>query len=144
MVAVSNDHRREYGVEPICRVVPIAPSTYYAHTARAADPARRPGRAKRDEHLQREIERVWHATRSVYGARQVWRQLRRDGVPVARCTVERLIRRAGLQGVVRGRRVRTTIPADLARERPRDLVERSFQAERPNQLWVADFTDVAT
>jgi transposase InsO family protein len=125
-------------------VLPIAPSTYYAHKARAADPTRRSERARRDEQLHEDIRRVWEANRCVYGARKVWRQLRREGRAVARCTVERLMRTAGLEGVVRGRRVRTTIPADLADERPRDLVQRAFCAERPNQLWVADFTYVAT
>jgi transposase InsO family protein len=144
MVAFIDDHRGTYGVEPICQVLPIAPSTYYAHKARAADPTRRSERARRDEQLHEDIRRVWEANRCVYGARKVWRQLRREGRAVARCTVERLMRTAGLEGVVRGRRVRTTIPADLADERPRDLVQRAFCAERPNQLWVADFTYVAT
>jgi len=144
MVSFIDLHRGAYGVEPICRVLPIAPSTYYAHKARAADPALRSERAKGDESLATEIERVWQATRRVYGARKVWRQLGREGVTVARCTVERLMREAGLQGVVRGRSGRTTIPADLASEKPLDLVQRSFMAERPNQLWVADFTYVAT
>ena len=145
MVSFIDLHRGEYGVEPICKVLPIAPSTYYAHKAREADPALRPERAKRDELLGVEIERVWRENRSVYGARKVWRQLGRDGVIVARCTVERLMRDAGFQGVVRGgKRVRTTIPADLASERPLDLVKRSFKAHRPNELWVADFSYVAT
>jgi transposase InsO family protein len=145
MVSFIDLHRGEYGVEPICKVLPIAPSTYYAHKAIEADPTRRSERAKRDELLGVEIERVWRENRSVYGARKVWRQLGRDGVIVARCTVERLMRDAGFQGVVRGgKRVRTTIPADLASEPPRDLVQRTFSAERPNQLWVADFTYVAT
>lgn len=145
MVSFIDLHRGEYGVEPICTVLPIAPSTYYAHKARAADPTLRPGRAKRDESLAVDIERVWHEHRSVYGARKVWRQLRREGVIVARCTVKRLLRDAGLQGVVRGgKRGRTTIPADLSSGRPRDLVKRSVNARRPNALWVADFTYVAT
>jgi transposase InsO family protein len=145
MVSFIDDHRGEYGVEPICKVLPIAPSTYYAHKAREADPALRPERARRDESLAVDIQRVWRENRTVYGARKVWRQLRREGVSVARCTIERLMRDAGLQGVVRGgKRVRTTIPADLASERPLDLVKRSFKAERPNELWVADFTYVAT
>ena len=136
-------HREAYGVEPICRVLAIAPSGYYEHKAREADPTRRPARVQRDEQLQGEIRRVHQANRAVYGARKVWRQLRREGQDVARCTVERLMRGAGLRGVVRGRRVRTTTP-DSAAERPLDLVKREFVAERPNQLWVADFTYVAT
>lgn len=144
MVAFIDHHRGEYGVEPICQVLPIAPSTYYTHKSRAADPTTRPERAKRDESLAVDIQRVWRANRSIYGARKVWRQLRREGFQVARCTVERLMRKTGLGGVVRGKRVRTTIPADLSSERPLDLVQRVFRAERPNELWLADFTYVAT
>ena len=143
MVAFIDAHRERYGVEPICAVLPIAPSTYYVAKACEADPTRRPARAQRDEQRCREIQRVWRANRRVYGARKVWKQLRREAIPVARCTVERLMRAEGLRGVVRGRRVQTTIP-DLAAERPRDLVDRTFVASRPNQLWVADFTYVAT
>jgi transposase InsO family protein len=143
MVAFIDAHRASYGVEPICAVLPIAPSTYYEAKAREADPTRRPARVQRDVQLSPEIDRVWRANRRVYGAKKVWKQLRREGIPVARCTVARLMREAGLRGVVRGPRVRTTIP-DLLADRPRDLVERAFQAERPNQLWVADFTYVAT
>ena len=129
-------HRDAYGVEPICRILAIAPSGYYEHKAREADPSRRPARAQRDAQLRGEIQRVWATNRRVYGARKVWRQLRREQVPVARCTIERLMRADGLRGVVRGRRVRTTTP-DTAAERPLDLVQRQFTAERPNQLWVA-------
>jgi transposase InsO family protein len=136
-------HRETYGVEPICRILAIAPSGYYEHKAREADPGRRPARAQRDAQLRGEIQRVWTANRRVYGARKVWRQLRREQVRVARCTIERLMRADGLRGVVRGRRVRTTTP-EVAAERPLDLVQRQFTAERPNQLWVADFTYVAT
>jgi transposase InsO family protein len=143
MVAFIDDHRGTYGVEPICQVLPIAPSTDYEAKARERDPARQPARAQRDRVLREDIDRVWRANRRVYGARKVWKQLEREGIPAARCTVERLMRAEGLRGVVRGRRVRTTIP-DLVAERPRDLVERAFRAERPNQLWVADFTYVAT
>jgi len=142
-VAFIDAHRAEYGVEPICRVVPIAPSTYYEAKARHADPAREPARVRRDARLQPEIERVWRANRRVYGAKKVWKQLNREGIPVARCTVARLMRGLGLRGVVRGRRVRTTLPDALA-ERPRDLVQRDFTATRPNQLWVSDLTYVAT
>jgi transposase InsO family protein len=143
MVAFVDAHRETYGVEPICAVVPIAPSTYYEAKARQADPTRRPARTQRDDHLRGEIMRVWQANRRVYGVRKVWRQLGREGVAVARCTVARLMRAEGLRGVVRGARVRTTVP-DAAAECPRDLVERTFVARRPNQLWVADFTYVAT
>ena len=143
MIAFIDDHREGYGVEPICRVIQIAPSTYYEAKAREADPARVPARTQRDRVLREDIDRVWRANRRVYGARKVWKQLAREGILAARCTVERLMRADGRRGVVRGRRVRTTIP-DLVAERPRDLVERAFRAERPNQLWVADFTYVAT
>ena len=143
MVAFIDAHRATYGVEPICAELPIAPSTYYEHKARAADPTRVPRRARWDAQLRPEIERVWRANRRVYGAKKVWKQLNREGIPVARCTTARLMRRMGLRGVVRGRRVKTTIPAVVA-ERPRDLVERNFTATRPNQLWVADLTYVAT
>jgi transposase InsO family protein len=143
MVAFVDAHRAEYGVEPICAELPIAPSTYYEHTARQANPGRLPPRVRRDAELCTSIQRVWGENFRVYGARKVWRQLRREGVPVARCTVERLMGRMGLHGVVRGRRCRTTIPAEIA-ERPLDRVQRQFTASRPNQLWVADFTYVAT
>jgi len=143
VVAFVDAHREAYGVEPICRVLQVAPSTYYEAQARAAAPERRPARARRDETLRTAITRVWQAHRRVYGARKVWQQLRREGTAVARCTVERLMGDLGLQGVVRGRRVRTTTP-DAAAERPLDLVERQFTATKPNQLWVTDFTYVAT
>ncbi len=134
----------EYGVEPICRVLPIAPATYYAHRARARDPSLRPDREKRDEGLRAQIRRVWDENFQVYGAEKVWRQLRREGVDVARCTVERLMRAMELRGAVRGRAFRVTTEADPAIARPSDLVQRDFRAERPNQLWVADLTYVAT
>ncbi len=143
MVAFIDDYRVEYGVEPICRQLPIAPSVYYERKAREADPSRLPERAVRDAALREEVERVWKENFGVYGARKVWRQLLREGFGVARCTVERLMRTMGLRGVVRGRKVKTTIPDDLA-ERPRDLVKRTFTASRPNQLWVADLTYVPT
>jgi transposase InsO family protein len=143
MVAFIDAHRAEYGVEPICAELPIAPSTYYAHKARQADPGRLPPRVVRDAELGTAIQRVWDENFRVYGARKVWQQLRREGRPVARCTVERLMRQQGLAGVVRGRRCRTTIPAELA-ERPLDRVQRQFTASRPDQLWVADLTYVAT
>ena len=143
MVSFIDDHRETYGVEPICRVLPIAPSTYYEQKARQADPSRLPARARRDAVLCEEIERVWKENRQVYGARKVWRQLGRERIPTARCTVERLMRRLGICGAVRGRKSKTTIP-DEAAARPADLVERDFTADQPNQLWVADLTYVAT
>ncbi len=143
MTAFIDDHRAEYGVEPICEVLPIAPSTYYAAKAREADPSLRSARAHRDDALRAEVRRVWEENRRVYGVRKVWRQLNREGIEVARCTVARLMREMGLQGAVRGRRVRTTVPTDQA-ERPLDLVQRDFSADRPNQLWVSDLTYVAT
>ena len=143
MIAFIDDHRAAYGVEPICRVLPIAPSTYHEHVAKRAAPEKQSDRAKRDEALQAEIRRVFGENFEVYGARKVWRQLRREGREVARCTVERLRRTMGLQGVVRGKPVRTTI-SDKATACPLDHVNRQFQAPRPNMLWVADFTYVAT
>jgi transposase InsO family protein len=143
MVSFIDPQREEHGVEPICRQLPIAPSVYYESKAREADPSRLPQRAVRDAALREEIERVWKKNFGVYGARKVWRQLLREEVDVARCTVERLMREMGLEGVVRGRKVKTTIPDGLA-ERPMDLVQRDFTADRPNQLWVADLTYVAT
>jgi len=143
MVAFIDAHRAEHGVEPICKQLPIAPSTYYEHKARQADPERLPPRLQRDSVLIPEIQRVYEENFRVYGARKVWRQLRREAFGVARCTIERLMHSLGLQGVVRGRRCRTTIADEMA-ERPLDRVNRQFQASRPNELWVADFTYVAT
>jgi transposase InsO family protein len=143
MVTFIDAHRDQYGVEPICRELPIAPSQYYAHRARERDPTRVPARLQRDRVLVPEIQRVHAENFGVYGARKVWRQLKREAIGVARCTVERLMRLAGLQGAVRGRRWRTT-RADEALERPLDRVKRQFLAARPNALWVADFTYVAT
>jgi len=136
-------HRDEYGVEPICRVLPIAPSTYRAHARRLANPALRSDRAKRDAELRPEIRRVWAENFEVYGARKVWRQLNREGIEVARCTVERLMAEMGLAGAVRGKPVKTTRP-DPAAPCPRDRVNRQFDAPRPNALWLSDFTYVAT
>jgi putative transposase len=143
MMAFIDAHRAEYGVEPICAELQIAPSSYYEQKARERDPERIPPRLKRDTALRVDIQRVWHENFSVYGARKAWRQLNREQIPVARCTVERLMRAMGLRGAVRGRGFKTTIPDEKA-SRPADLVERQFTAERPNQLWVADFTFVAT
>ena len=143
MIAFIDDHRQVYGIEPICKVLPIAPSTYHAHAARRADPGRLPARARSDAALTAEIQRVFEANFHVYGVRKVWRQLAREGIEVARCTVARLMRRMGLQGVVRGRKARTTIPGPAA-ACPLDRVNRQFTAPRPNALWVSDFTYVAT
>jgi len=143
MASFIDEHRVEYGVEPICAELPIAPSAYYEHKARQTDPSRQPARLKRDRVLSEEIRRVRKENFEVYGARKVWLQLNRENIPVARCTVERLMRIMGLRGVVRGRTCRTTI-SDGSVERPEDLVQRQFSATRPNQLWVADFTYVAT
>jgi len=143
MIAFVDEHRGTYGVESICSMLPIAPSTYYEQKARQTDPSRLPKGAQRDALLRKEIDRVWHENRQVYGARKVWKQLRREDIAVARCPVERLMRKLELQGVVRGRRPRTTT-ADDAGAHPADLVQRDFTATRPNQLWVADLTYVAT
>ncbi len=140
MIAFIDDHRQAYGVEPICRVLPIAPSTYHAHVARRADLGRLPARARSDAALMVEIRRVFEANFQVYGVRKLWRQLARDGIVAARCTVARLM---GLQGAVRGKKIRTTIP-DPAAACPLDRVNRQFKAPRPNALWVSDFTYVAT
>ncbi len=142
MVSFIDDLREKHGVEPICAQLPIAPSTYYEHKAREVDPDLLPWRVQRDQALKAEIQRVWAENFRVYGARKVWRQLKREGFHVARCTVERLMGVLGLQGAVRGKPCRTTMPDDSA-DRPADLVNRQFIAERPDQLWVADITFVA-
>ena len=139
-----DENRGEYGVEPICRVLPIAPSTYYERKLQEDDPGRRSPRTRRDEELKQEIIRVWNANFSVYGARKIWKQLNREGVEAARCTVERLMRELGLAGVTRGNRFKITTQPDGGAERPLDLVDRNFRAERPNQLWVSDLTYVPT
>jgi len=143
MIAFIDDQRGTYGVEPICRVLPIAPSTYFAAAARRADPAKAPARVRRDVDLQMEIRRVFEENYRVYGVRKVWRQLRREGHDVARCTVARLMRLMGLQGAVRGKPIKTT-HSDKATPCPRDHVNRQFQVAAPNTLWVSDFTYVAT
>lgn len=144
MVDFIDNNRAEYGVEPICDVVQIAPSTYFRHCQCRRDPSLRANRAKRDDWLSAHIVRVWRDNFSVYGAEKVWRQLNRENIPVARCTVERLMNKLGLAGAVRGgKKVFTTI-SDAGQERAPDLVERQFTADRPNQLWVADFTYVST
>ncbi len=143
MLSFIDEHRKVHGVEPICKVLPIAPSTYWLHAARKADPAKAPARAKRDAMLEPQIERVWNENRQVYGAQKVWKQLRRERMGVARCTVERLMRKLGIAGVIRGKSVRTTHP-DPARPCPLDRVNRQFKADRPDQLWVSDYTFVST
>lgn len=143
MVTYIDDHRERYGVEPICKVLPIAPSTYYEQKAQQRDPERRSARAKRDEVLKPEVQRVFVENFSVYGARKIWKQLNRESIRVARCTTERLTTALGIHGATRGKAWKTTIPeADAAR--PRDLVQRRFTATAPNQLWVADITYVST
>lgn len=131
-------HRHRFGVEPICRVLQVAPSSYYA--ARNRQPS---ARRQRDDVLKGELRRIYAAHFGVYGVRKLWRQVQRDGTRVARCTVERLMHDLGLRGVVRGRRHRTTVPDDTAL-RPADLVQRDFRAPGPNRLWVADLTYVRT
>ena len=134
MIAFIDDHREAHGVEPICKVLPIAPSTYHDHVAKRVDPSRLSARARRDAALKDEVQRVFEANFRVYGVRKVWRQLRREGFDVARCTVARLMRAMGLEGIIRGK-------AALC---PLDHVNRQFHAPAPNMLWVSDFTYVAT
>ena len=138
MTAFIDEHRDTYGVEPICEVLPIAPSTYYA--ARKRPPS---ARSLKDAELLEKVRKVFSGSGRRYGARKVWHQLKRDGVSVARCTVERLMREEGLKGVVRGKKVFTTQTDDAA-PRPEDLVERDFAVSAPNRLWVADLTYVRT
>jgi putative transposase len=143
MIAFLDDHREAYGVEPICRVLPIAPSTYHDHTAKRRDPARLSARAQRDAGLEIEVRRVFAENFHVYGMRKVWRQLRREGFDVARCTVARLMREMGLEGAIRGKPIRTTV-SDKAAPCPLDKVNRQFRAPAPNMLWLSDFTYVST
>ena len=138
-----DQHRERFGVEPICTLLRVAPSAYWRHAARQRDPALLSIRARRDAFLIPHIQRVWQANFQVYGADKVWRQLQREGTRVARCTVERLMRQQGLRGVRRGKVVRTTF-GDTAAPCPLDRVNRQFKADRPNQLWVSDFTYVST
>ena len=144
MVAFIDAHRDEYGVEPICKLLPIAPSTYYELKARQTDPQRVPARVRRDAELKPQIQRVWRENFCAYGAHKTWKQLNREKIRVARCTVQRLMRQLGLCGVKRGKAFKITTISEDGAPRPADLVERQFVAERPNQLWVADFTYVAT
>jgi len=143
MIAFIDDHRDAFGVEPICRVLPIAPSSYHAQVAQRRAPERASARTRRDGLLKAEIRRVHAEHFGVYGVRKVWHQLRREGLAVARCTVARLMRALGLQGVVRGKETRTTMP-NRGAPCPADKVNRQFHAPRPNQLWLSDFTYVAT
>lgn len=143
MVSFIDEHRHIHGVEPICALLPIAPSTFYEHKARQVGPDLLPARAKRDAVLRPAIQRVWDDNFQVYGARKVWRQLNREEIEVARCTVERLMRDMGLSGAVRGKKFKTTTGDDEAL-RPADLVKRNFIASRPNELWIADLSYVST
>jgi len=143
MIAFIDDNRASHGVEPICKVLPIAPSTYHERVAQRRDPSRLSARAQRDQILKLEVVRVFAENFAVYGVRKVWRQMRREGYDIARCTVERLMRDMGLAGVIRGKPVRTTI-SDKAAPCPFDHVNRQFYAPAPNMLWVSDFTYVAT
>jgi len=143
MISFIDEHRQAYGVEPICRILPIAPSSYYDHIAKRADGNKLSALIKRDATLKPQIRRVFVENFEVYGVRKVWRQMRREGFDVARCTVERLMRSMALHGVIRGKPVRTTI-SDKAAPCPLDHVNRKFSASRPNVLWVSDFTYVAT
>ncbi len=143
MIAFIDDHREVHGVEPICKVLPIAPSTYRDHVAKRVDASRLSARARRDAALKDEVQRVFEANFRVYGVRKVWRQLQREGFDVARCTVARLMRAMGLEGIIRGKPLRTTV-SDKAAPCPLDHVNRQFHAPAPNMLWVSDFTYVAT
>lgn len=137
--AFVDQNRDQFGVKPICKVLRIAPSGYRRHATEARNPSQRGPRRQRDDALMPQIERVWQANMKVYGADKVWKQMNREGMVVARCTVERLMRREGLRGVIRGKTVRTTC-SDAKAPCPLDRVHRQFKAERPNQLWVSDFT----
>jgi len=144
MVRFIDDYREAFGVEPICRVLPIAPSTYFRRKAEQRDPARRSARALHDEVLRAIIRRIWEENHRVYGPRKVWKQMGREGLHEARCRVRRLMRDMGLVGAVRGRAWITTTHPDRTAAQPPDLVDRHFTATAPNQLWVSDFTYVAT
>ena len=144
MIAFIDAHRDEYGVESICEQLPIAPSTHYEHKARQIDPSREPPRVRRDRELEVEIRRVWEENFEVYAVRKIWRQLNREQIAVARCTIERLMKQLGLRGAVRGRAFKTTTVCDEQLRRSADLVNRNFAVQRPNALWVSDLTYVAT
>ena len=143
MISFIDDHRSVFGVEPICKLLPIAPSTYYEVIAKRLDVDRLSVRARSDMAMKIEMRRVFDENFRVYGVRKIWRQLKREGFDVARCTVARLMRAMGLQGIIRGKPVRTTI-SDKTAPCPLDRVNRQFRAPRPNMLWLSDFTYVAT
>jgi transposase InsO family protein len=143
MVAFIDHHRESLGVEPICTELPIAPSTYYETKRQTADPSLRSARYQRDQELEVRIKDIWKENHEVYGARKVWHALKREGIKIARCTVERIMHRLGIQGVVRGKVKKTTVPGSVDTS-PLDLVKREFNVDCPNRLWVADFTYVAT
>ena len=140
MVAFIDQHKGTYGVEPICRMLPIAPSTYFRRKAEARDPTQRSARAQRDEVLRAIIRRIYEENHRVYGPRKVWKQMGREGLREARCRVRRLMREMGLVGASRGRAWTTTTQSQPRAEQPADLVDRHFTATRPNQLWVGDFS----
>lgn len=142
-MAFIDAHREDLGIEPICRELAIAPSSYHEHAARLADPGRRPTRARRDDEIREQIKRVHDASFGLYGSRKVWHQMRRGGVEVAKCTVERLMRAMGLAGVRRGKKTVTTV-SNPKMPCPLDKVSREFRVSRPNALWVVDFTYVHT
>jgi putative transposase len=143
MVNFIEEHRVDYGVEPMCNVLPIALSTYYRRAAILDDPTLSSDRSKKDKQNCKDIEAIWEKNRSVYGAKKVWHALLRENKDIARCTVERLMKQIGIQGVVRGKKVITTNP-DTSQTCPDDKVNRVFTANAPNQLWVSDFTYVST
>ena len=143
MIAFIEDHRDDLGVEPICKVLPIAQSTFHAHAAIARDPDLASDRAKRDADLSPEIKRVWEENNEVYGIRKVWHQLQREKFTIARCTVARLMKHLDIHGVIRGKVKKTTVP-DKSQPCPKDKVNRKFRAPAPNMLWVSDFTYVST
>ena len=143
MIAFIDDQRCVHGVGPICRVLGIAPSTFYAFKAVECDPELASDLVRQDRLDMAAIKQVFDGSRGRYGARKVWHQLRREGRDIARCTVERLMKVMGFQGVVRGKKVITTNP-DAAQPCPDDRVNRAFVADMPNQLWVSDFTYVST
>ncbi|NPL69444.1 IS3 family transposase, partial [Escherichia coli] len=142
MMPLLDKLREQYGVGPLCSELHIAPSTYYHCQQQRHHPDKRSARAQRDDWLKKEIQRVYDENHKVYGVRKVWRQLLREGIRVARCTVARLMAVMGLAGVLRGKKVRTTISRKAVAAG--DRVNRQFVAERPDQLWVADFTYVST
>ena len=144
MISFIDEHKASYGIEPICDVVEIVPATYYEHKRQQREPERRSARAKRDEALRPEIQRVFDDNYKVYGVRKVWIQLNREGITAAKCTVRRLMRQMGLRGATRGKAFTVTTIPDESLARPRDLVKRDFTADAPNRLWLADITYVPT